>query len=342
MLGINFIKFDSMDYVIHYQNGKLKKEGRGLSFFYFQPSASIVSIPLGSSDLPFIFRESTKDFQELTLQGQLSYKIEQPRQLAEVLDFTVDSNKNLLTNGLEKLEQRLVNEAQTATASLVRGLRLKEALSSSEAIEKAINFGLAESPVIKMLGVTLIGVNILAVKANPEMARALEAQTREALQQEADQAIYERRNFSVEQERRIKESELNTEIAIEEKQRQIAEKQIETEQVKLENDRKLREMKMQTSINVEDQRGKLVDMQSENARKEADAKAYTVKVTLEPYKEMDWRILTSLSGANLDAGSQIALAFRELAENAGKIGTLNISPDLLEQLVGKKGKNESK
>ena len=36
---------------------------------------------------------------------------------------------------------------------------------------------------------------------------------------EADEAIYARRNAAVEQERRIKESELNTEIAVEEKQR---------------------------------------------------------------------------------------------------------------------------
>jgi hypothetical protein len=31
----------------------------------------------------------------------------------------------------------------------------------------------------------------------------------------------------------------------------------------------------------------------------------------------------------------IALAFRELAENAGKIGELNVSPDLLQSLIGK-------
>ena len=61
------------------------------------------------------------------------------------------------------------------------------------------------------------------------MTRALETETREMLQQEADQAIYGRRNFAVEQERKIKESELNTEIAVEEKQKQIAEKKMESD-----------------------------------------------------------------------------------------------------------------
>ena len=57
------------------------------------------------------------------------------------------------------------------------------------------------------------------------------------------QAIYERRNFAVEQERIIKETELNTEIT-EEKTKQIAEKQMETELVKQENEQKLKEMDM--------------------------------------------------------------------------------------------------
>lgn len=52
---------------------------------------------------------------------------------------------------------------------------------------------------------------------------------------------------------------------------------------------------------------------------------------------MDWRLLTALTGS-LDPRNNIALAFRELAENAGKIGNLNITPDLLENLL--KPKNE--
>ena len=58
MLGINYIKFDSMNYVIHYKGGKIKKEGRGLSFFYFSLNSSIVSIPVQSNDFQFVFNES--------------------------------------------------------------------------------------------------------------------------------------------------------------------------------------------------------------------------------------------------------------------------------------------
>ena len=46
---------------------------------------------------------------------------------------------------------------------------------------------------------------------------------------EADEAIYARRNSAVEQERAIKENELNTEIAVENKKRQIRETQMDAE-----------------------------------------------------------------------------------------------------------------
>ena len=62
MLGIRFIKFDAMTYVIHYKKGRVAREGRGLAFYYYEPSSSIAAIPLGSNDVPFIFNETTVDY----------------------------------------------------------------------------------------------------------------------------------------------------------------------------------------------------------------------------------------------------------------------------------------
>jgi hypothetical protein len=189
------------------------------------------------------------------------------------------------------------------------------------------------------LGIDILGSNILAITATPEMSRALETETREKLQQEADQAIYERRNFAVEQERKIKESELNTEIAIEEKQKQIAEKKMESDVQKAENDRKLKEMQLETNIAIEKQRKILMEQKNENDKNEADTQGYVLETTLKPYKELDWKTLTALQN-NQDPKFNIALAFRELSENAHKIGNLNISPELLDSLLN--DKKESK
>jgi len=358
MFGIKHIKFDSMTYVLHYKNGNIKREGRGLSFFYFAPNSSIVAIPMGSNDLPFIFNESTHDYQTVNIQGQISYKITNPKTLADVLDFTVEDGR-YKKNDIEKLNQRIINEAQTATASFIQSVKLKDAMRSAKTVEENILKGLLASSAISVLGIEILGANVLAIKASPEMERALETETREKLQQEADQAIYERRNFAVEQERIIKESELNTDLAIEEKERQIkeaeltteiaveekrkkiAEKKMETETLQAENDKKLREIKMNADIVIEKQRKEFVDQKVENDRKEAEVQGYAIEAILKPYKGMDWRALTALHN-NTDPKLNLALAFRELAENASKIGTLNIRPELLETILNDKGDNNSK
>jgi hypothetical protein len=337
MLGINYIKFDSMTYVLHFANGNVKREGRGLSFFYYSPTSSIIAIPLGSRDIQFIFSESTKDFQTVTVQGQITYAIADPRQLAEMLDFTLSTDKKLNDGNFEKLNQRLNNEAQTAVSSYIQGLGLKETLRSARAISDRIETGLKTSGAVRLLGVTILSVDVLAVRSTPEMAKALETEMRESLQKEADQAIYERRNFAVEQERKIKESELNTEIAVEEKKKQIHEKKAEIKVKEAENARKLREMTIAADLSVEEQKTTLIEMQVDNERKMADAKGYTLDKTLSPYKQLDWRVLMAINPKGISAIDNIGFAFRELAENSEKIGTLNITPDLLETVI----KNQS-
>jgi hypothetical protein len=74
-------------------------------------------------------------------------------------------------------------------------------------------------------------------------------------------------------------------------------------------------------------------LQVENDKKIADSKGYMLEKTLMPYKDLDWKTLMAVRGDNVSALDNIAFAFRELAENSGKIGTLNITPDLLETVI---------
>jgi hypothetical protein len=335
MFGIKFIKFDAMTYVMQYKNGTLKKEGRGLSFFYLVRRSSMVAVPMGSNDIQFIFSETTSDFQSVSIQGQITYKIEKPKQLAEILNFTVNDFGKLNTDDNEKLKQRMVNEAQSAATTFIQSMTLKEAIKNAKLIQEKINEGITGSDAVNSLGVSVMSVSVIAVKPTPEMSKALETTTREALQQEADAAIYERRNFAVEQERKIRESELNTEIAVQEKEKQIAEKRMEKEHLEEENSRKLREMRIAADVAVEDKRKAFISLKAENEMKEADAKKYSLNAQLEPYKSMDWKILSAMNNQGNSAKNDIAIAFREMAENAKIIQNLNITPDLLQSLTDK-------
>jgi hypothetical protein len=90
---------------------------------------------------------------------------------------------------------------------------------------------------------------------------------------------------------------------------------------------------IQADIAIEEQRAALVDQKVANERKESLARGEALRATLEPLKDIDWRILMAASGGAANPSSLIAMAFRDLADNAQKIGQLNISPDLLTTLL---------
>lgn len=324
MLGVEYKKAPPTVFVMHYQGGKVQRAGAGLSFWYFAPISTIVDVPLASSDCPFVFKEITADYQEATIQGQITYRVIDPQRLSTLMDFTVTRKGNYVSEEPPDalLGQRLINASQVIAKGIVEHMTLKAVLASADTIVPLMLQGLRSSETVKMLGVEILDLSILAVKPTPEMSRALEAETREVIQQHADQAIYARRNAAVEEERRIKESELNTEIAVENKRRQI------------------RETKMAADISVEDQRAILIEKQVENDRKEADSKSYALEASLKPIQEVDWRTLMAVSSRGGDPRFAMSLAFQQLAENANKIGTLNLTPDLLQSLIGQ-GDNQN-
>lgn len=317
---LSFMKVPPTTYVLQYKHGKIKREGAGLSFIYYAPTSTIVAIPMASADVPFVFQESTADFQSVTIQGQLTYRVADPKRLASLLDFSVDNRRAYYSEDPRKLPERLIHTLQTLTRAITQRLGLKEALVSSDSIVAETLSKLRASEAASALGVEILSLSILGIQATPETGRALEAEAREALQRRADEAIYARRNAAVEQERLIKESELNTEIAVEEKKRQI------------------RETQMAAEIAVEEQRAQLIDRRVENEHKDADSRAYTLTETLKPLRDLDWKTLMMLGGKNADPKAMVALAFQEMAENAQKIGELNVSPDLLKSLIGTAGK----
>lgn len=317
---LSFMKVPPTTYVLQYKHGKIMREGAGLSFIYYAPTSTIVAIPMASADIPFVFQESTADFQSVTIQGQLTYRVADPKRLASLLDFSIDRHHTYYSEDPRKLPERLIHTLQTLTRAITQRLVLKDALVSSDAIVMEALAKLRESEAVSALGIEILSLSILGIRPTPETGRALEAEAREALQRRADEAIYARRNAAVEQEKLIKESELNTEIAVEEKKRQI------------------RETQMAAEIAVEEQRAQLIDRQVANERKNANSRAYTLTQTLKPLRDIHWKTLMMLGGKNADPKTMVALAFQEMAENAQKIGELNVSPDLLKSLVGTAGK----
>jgi len=314
MLGFRHIKVEPTRFVMQVVNGRVVREGTGLSFFYFAPRSTIVAVGVGSTDAPFMFQESTADFQVVGIQGSLTYRVREPRRLAGLLDFSLRGG-GYASDDPTKVGVRVAHAAQTATRKEVQSRPLRVCLVEAEAVAASVRKALEADAGLAALGLEVLGFAILAIKAVPETARALEAEARERLLREADDAVYARRNNAVEQERGIKENELATEGAVQEKQREIE------------------ETKLAGRIAVEERRRELVTVEAENTRTRADAQKYATEAALEPVRTLDPKALQVLAMGGAEPRALVAMAFQEIAANASKVGSLNISPDLLDSLM---------
>ena len=334
MFGIKFIKVQPTTYLLQYRGGHIVREGLGLSFFYYAPTTSLVAVPVASTDTPFIFQETTADFQAVTIQGQVTYRVGDPKRLAAMLNYTLARDgETYAAEDPNKLPERVIHVINVLARAELQKLPLREAIRASDELVTAVKGRLVGAEEITALGLEVLGLSILAIKPTPETARALEAETREKLFRDADEAVYARRNSAVEQERAIKENELNTEIAVENKKRQIRETQMEADRAVQEKKHIQQKEALEANIGLEDRRKNLVALAAENAKAEADARAYGVSTTMKALGSGDTKILQALATSGMKPEQLIAFAFQELAGKAERIGQLNISPDLLRELL---------
>jgi hypothetical protein len=334
MFGIRYFRAKPTSYVLLVRNGRIRREGAGLSFFYGTRAHSVVTVPMSSRVDDFIHTLTTADFQTVTVQGQVTWRIAEPKRTAALVDFTVRADgKGYETDDPLKLPQRVLTRVENLTQKAVQQRPLKEALLAADAIAAEGLRLLSSHAQLQALGLEILGFVVTAVRPTPETARALEAEARETILKRADDAIFMRRNAAVENERAIRESELDTEVAVEQKKRQIKETQMDAEASLRRKNAELRQADMETEIALETRRRDFVATQAQNTRTLAEAEAHKVAAVMAALERADVRVIQALAAAGMAPGQLIAQAFGGLAERAERIGQLNVSPDLLETLL---------
>ncbi|OGI42081.1 MAG: hypothetical protein A2150_08010 [Candidatus Muproteobacteria bacterium RBG_16_64_11] len=268
---VQYFKGEPSVHVIRYRRGQVVEHGPGLAFWYLPFNTSIAAVPVVTQDAPFIFNEATRDFQAVAIQGSLSYRLTAPIEAAKLLDFTIDPvSGRYRGKDPEKLAMRLINAVQAHTRTHVNALALEEALTKVRDLAAVVLGAVNTEGSLRSLGVLVEGLHFTAVTATPEMHKALEADYREALQQKADQAIYARRAAAIEEERRIKSREMDTEVELENRKKN------------------------------------LVDMQARNHLALAEAEAKAEELKLSPYGELAPQVLIGLALKEwASAGGQI-------------------------------------
>src|SRR5260221_2445593 len=139
MIGIRFIKVQPTTYLLQYRGGKVVREGLGLSFFYYAPTTSLVAVPVGSADAPFIFQETTADFQTVTIQGQVTYRVGDPKRLAALLNYTLAPNgQTYASEDPEKLPERVIHVINVLARAEFKKLPPPEAFPPSDQVVRVV------------------------------------------------------------------------------------------------------------------------------------------------------------------------------------------------------------
>ncbi len=296
MFGIGYFKAQPTEFVRKVAGGRVKREGQALSFYYLKRRTSIVVVPVSSADAAFVFNEQTGNYQAVTIQGQLTYRIVEPRRTIEMLNYVVDPKRRAhVSQDPERLEQRIVVAVQMETRRQVEGKSLEEVLGNAASISAEVQEEVGYRALLAPLGVELLSLNFTSVSPNPEVGKALEAEYRETLLRRADEAIYARRAAAVEEEGKIKSNELEGEISLARERERLID-------LEAANDRKV--------------------SQAWGKRRELEAgfTARASEMELAPYRDLDPRKV-------------LALAMRDIGNNADKVGNLNITSEVLADLL---------
>ncbi|MCA9544290.1 MAG: band 7 protein [Myxococcales bacterium] len=312
---LSHLRSESNAYVVRTRNGQAVARGRGLAFWFRPLTHSVAELPLDDREFAFVAHGRSKDFQEVTVQGAVAWRLGDPDRAAERLDFNIDlatgAPKARPLEQIETLVGGLAEQVvQRAVALHPVHALLGEAL---QATQQGIASAIQDHPAIVALGVEVVGVRVGDIKPSPEVEKALQTPTRERIQQSADEAKFARRAQAVDKERAIAENELSNRIELAKREADLIERRgqnVRREAVEAAEAARI-ESEAEAARNA-----LAAETEAEKVRRIALARAEGERARLAIYETLEPKVI-------------LALAAQELAKKLNRIDHLNLSPEAL-------------
>jgi regulator of protease activity HflC (stomatin/prohibitin superfamily) len=293
--------------------------GRGIAFWFHPLSTAVAEVPVDDREQVLHFTGRTVDFQEVTVQGTVTTRVTDAETLAGRIDFSIDLIRGqYLKEPLEQLAGLVGQLAQGFALEYLNQTPLRQALQQGLAeVRSRVEVGLRGSPELTSIGIEVVAVRLARLAPTAELEKALQAPAREAIQQQADQAAFERRALAVEKERAIAENELQNRIELARREETLIE---------------------QHGVNEL----RRVSDESESKRVEAEASAARERIQSAAQADGIREVEAVRNGAELErmaifrdlpATVLIGLAARELAGKLQTIEHLTLAPDALAPLL---------
>jgi hypothetical protein len=178
------------------------------------------------------------------------------------------------------------------------------------------------------MGLALVSVRVSSLKPNPDLEKALEAPTRERIQQESDEAAFQRRALAVEKERAIAENELQNQIELARREEQLIAQQGQNARRKAGEDAEAQRIAAESEAARTNLRAEAA---ARKMRIEGGAQADTIRVVEKARAEGERERMIAYQG--VPPAVLLGLAAQGMAGKLRRIEHLNVTPDLLAPLL---------
>lgn len=312
---VRHLRAEPTSHIIKYKKGRVHRAGRGVALWFLPMSTALAEVPVDDRELSFLFHGRSSDFQDVTTQGIITYRVAAPETTAERIDFSIDLRSGVhLKQPLEKLALFLNELAQQFAWAYVVRTPVRELLvNGQEKVRQDIMAGFEQESGLEALGIEIVSIRVSSIKPTADLEKALETKTREKIQQEADEAMFERRALAVEKERAIAENELQNQIELATREEQLIAQQGQNEKRRIEEGAEAKKI----AARAEAERTQIQShAKAEGIRLVESARVEGERERMDIYRD-------------LPPAVTMGLAARELAGKLHKIEHLNLSPDLL-------------
>lgn len=322
------LRAEPNQFVLHFANGALRRSGAGLSYWFNPLTAAVAQVPVEDCETTILLTERSADFQEITVQVTLTYRIVEPEKAARRVNFSISTVTGAwVEQPLERLSSIWSQRAQDPARGYLSSVPVVEAVrAGADVVRKAILEALRNDPEIAEMGITVVEVQVVKVAPTAELEKALQTPTREAIQQKADEAGFSRRANAVEKERVIKENELATELELARRQEQLIEQQGRNKLMAVQRDAESEKQRVQAALErAQLEAAGYVAQIRVRAEGEADARRVQDAAQL----EHEAKRISLYEGA--PASIIYGFAAQTLATKLQNIQHLNITPDLVRE-----------
>jgi len=317
------LRSEPSEHILRYRAGRLVASGRGLAFWFRPLNTAVAAVPGEDLETPFLFQGRSRDYQEVNVQGVVTYRVTDAARLADRVDFSIDLNtgahrhkpRERIAGSVTELSQQL------ATDYLASSELHKLLAGGGEEVRQRIDAGLRSDPGLADMGVALVAVRVSAITPSAEVEKALRVPVREAIQQTADEATFRRRAEAVQKERAIQENELQNKIELAKREQLLIEQKGSNEKRRVIDDAEASRIASEA---------KAARTQLEHTVEASGIKAVQEATVAAERDRM--QIYRDFSPERL-----MALAVQDVAGKLGPIGPITVTPDNLASLLRQVG-----